>query len=309
VGAACTLTPPGREDDTVGFPIYGFDFKIQDEETKEFFDISGGERRGGLFIAGDSLSSGELDGVRYFGHTMINGKKYFCTNDLFQVNADGTLTCCGRMNQYFVNNDGVRFDAGLIENEVGKQNGVEECVILPAFDKNMNDTVPIMFIQLRKHDFPLQRIHQIFKEVFIEGDAFKKTNLPVQVVFVESMPYNQSGKVDRYKMDVGTKDGKRFLVQPFYRDGVLKDIAFVPALRNDFYHGSLPEELKERKEEDFEERMKNPKDLLNLPPFLTSVFRMDLSVNHNEKNNKKSIVGGLFEMKDQEKCPFAKLFP
>ena len=34
------------------------------------------------------------------------------------------MTCIGRSNQFFVNNAGVRFDAGLVENAISAQPGI-----------------------------------------------------------------------------------------------------------------------------------------------------------------------------------------
>ena len=50
---------------------------------------------------------------------------YFNTNDMVRVNGDGSMTCIGRSNQFFVNNAGVRFDAGLVQNAVTSQPGME----------------------------------------------------------------------------------------------------------------------------------------------------------------------------------------
>ena len=68
-----------------------------------------------MYINSPALSSGEIDGETFFELEDIDGKPYVCTYDQVQVNENGSLTFLGRMDRFYINNDGVRFDAGLVE--------------------------------------------------------------------------------------------------------------------------------------------------------------------------------------------------
>ena len=65
-----------------------------------------------------SVSCGRIDDNEIFELEEIDGEKYLNTYDVVTVGEDGALFYTGRMNKFFVNNQGVRFDAGLVESAV-----------------------------------------------------------------------------------------------------------------------------------------------------------------------------------------------
>ena len=38
------------------------------------------------------------------------------------------------MNKYFVNNEGVKFDAGLVETALSESPGIKKCALAPVYD-------------------------------------------------------------------------------------------------------------------------------------------------------------------------------
>ena len=99
-----------------------------------------------LFISSPTMSTGKLDDTVFFRLDEIDGELYFNSNDKVRVNEDGSMTCIGRSNQFFVNNEGVRFDAGLVENAVSSQPGIAACGLAPEFHKTLHDNVPILYV-------------------------------------------------------------------------------------------------------------------------------------------------------------------
>ena len=110
----------------------GIKIKLYDEDEKKFYDPGDGPRTGVMFMNTPSVSCGRIDDNVIFELEEIDGEKYLNTYDVVTVGEDGALFYTGRMNKFFVNNQGVRFDAGLVERAVSAQPGIESCGMVPA---------------------------------------------------------------------------------------------------------------------------------------------------------------------------------
>ena len=246
LGGACLLCPTNRDDDAIGFLLPGFKAKILVEDENRYYDISDGPRTGVLLLSSPTMSTGRLGDEVFFELESIDGEDYFNTHDLVRVNKDGSLTCIGRSNQYFVNNAGVRFDAGLIENAVTSQPGIAACGLTPEFNKMLHDNVPVLYVEMSdKSAGSLTVLRKALIRVFIEDGMLSDTNMPSQCVIVESMPLNSGGKVDGKKLASGTVTGSRFSVKPVRMDGKVVDILLVPAPEGEdsSMGAGIPEEL------------------------------------------------------------------
>jgi hypothetical protein len=165
-----------------------------------------------------------------------------------KVAEDGCMTCIGRSNNYFVNNAGVRFDAGLVETAVMKQPGIRFCGLAPEFHKVLHDNIPILYVEMKDQDGDrLGTLRDALVQVFIKDGLISDTNLPSQVVFVDSMPLNSNGKVDAKMLKSGAVTGTRYSIKPAHIDDVLVDIVFVPAAEGEFatVGAGVPKELEE----------------------------------------------------------------
>jgi hypothetical protein len=160
------------------------------------------------------------------------------------VNEDGSLTCIGRSNHFFVNNAGVRFDAGLIENAVTAQPGIAACGIVPEFHKILHDNVPVLYVETSKQD-DLGAARDALIQVFINDGKLADTNLPSQLVLVEKIPLNAGGKVDAKRLTAGSVEGKRYNVQAVKLNDRIADILLLPAPEGEaaMLGANLPEEL------------------------------------------------------------------
>ena len=246
MGGACLLCPTDRKDDAIGFLLPGFKAKILVEDENRYYDISEGPRTGVLLLSSPTMSTGKLGDEVFFTLERIDDEDYFNTHDLVRVNEDGSLACIGRSNQYFVNNAGVRFDAGLIENAVTAQPGIAACGLTPEFHKILHDNVPVLYVEMsEKGAGSLTVLRKALIQVFITDGKLEDTNLPSQCVIVESMPLNTGGKVDAKKLASGIVTGSRYSVKPVRIDGKVIDILLVPAPEGEdsSMGAGIPEEL------------------------------------------------------------------
>lgn len=245
LGGACIIAPSDRDDDAIGFPLPGFKVKIYSEDEKKYYDISDGPRTGVLCLSSPTMSSGRLDDTVFFELVKIDGEEYFNSNDLVRVNEDGSLTCIGRSNQFFVNNAGIRFDAGLIETAMTAQPGINACGIVPEFHKMIHDNVPILYVETTGGSDGLGVVRDALIQVFINDGKLADTNLPSQVVLVEKIPLNAGGKVDTKRLASGGVNGKRYNVSGVKLNDKFVDIMLIPAPKGEAatVGAGVPEEL------------------------------------------------------------------
>ena len=246
LGGACTIAPSTREDDSIGDLLPGYKAVIYVEEEDRYYDLSEGERTGVLLLSSPSMSSGRLGDTVFFQLEQMDGVEYFNTNDLVRVNADGSLTCIGRSNQFFVNNEGVRFDAGLVERAVSAQSGIEACGVVPELHKTLHDNIPVLYVQTEGSGAAaLTTLRKALIQVFIRDDVLTSTNMPGQCVLTERIPLNSGGKVDIRTLSSGSVTGERFSVKPVKQNGELKDIVLLPAAEGELatMGAGIPEEL------------------------------------------------------------------
>ncbi len=241
---ACIIAPSDRTDDAIGYPLPGFKVKIYSEDEKKFYDLSDGQHTGVLYISSPTMSTGRLDDNVFFELEKVDGEDYFNTHDLVRVNEDGSMTCIGRSNQFFVNNAGVRFDAGLVENAVTAQSGIAACGVVPEFHKILHDNVPTLYVETNGASDP-GVVRKALIQVFIKDGKLADTNLPSMVVLVDSIPRNSGGKVDTKRLSSGTVEGKRFNVKHVKLNDQIEDILLLPAPEGESAttSGGLPEEL------------------------------------------------------------------
>ena len=243
-GGAIIVSPAERDDDTIGYPLPGVDVLIRDEDDDAYHELSEGPRRGVLYVSTLSVSSGRIDDVEYFPLEEIDGKRWLNTYDLVDVNEDGSLTYVGRMNKFFVNNEGVRFDAGLVETAVSKQPGIVTAGLAGEYDKLIHDTIPVLYVTCNVAGAKaVKTLRDALVAVFVTEDNIATTNLPGQCVICEDIPRTVTGKVDVHQIMAGTVQGDRYQVTPVRADGKLADVLLFPAKDSPGAWSGLPEEL------------------------------------------------------------------
>ena len=247
LGGACSVCPSDRMDDSIGFLLPGYKAKIWSEEEEKYYNISDGPRTGVLCISAPTMSSGKLDDTVIFELEKIDGEDYFNSNDLMRVNEDGSLTCIGRSNKLFVNNAGIRFDVGLVENAVAAQPGIAACGIAPEFHKILHDNVPVLYVETSSGADGLSTLRKALMQVFITDGKLADTNLPSQCVLTDHIPLNSGGKVDSRRLASGSVEGERYNVKHISLNGKINDIVLLPVPKEESggLSGGIPEELED----------------------------------------------------------------
>jgi len=243
-GGACMLSSPDREDDGIGRPFMGIKIKLYDEEKEVFLDPADGPATGVMYMCSPAVSCGRIDDKVFFELEEIDGEKYLNTYDLVRTGEDGEFYYCGRMNKFFVNNSNVRFDAGLVERAVSAQPRIESCGLVPGYDKRLRDTVPVLYVKPVMQAADAQKaVTDALKGAFITEGAIRDTNLPMECIITDEIPYNASGKVDIHQIATGKVDGYRFRVIPVREDGSLTDIKLSVYSNTFTDERGLPDEL------------------------------------------------------------------
>ena len=247
IGGAALLTDKNTEDDCLGKPLSGVKVKILDEENNTFYDPEDGARMGVLCLSSKSLSSGQLNDMKLFDLIDIDGEKYLNTYDLVDINENGDMRVIGRMNKFFVNNDGVRFDAGLVETAISGEPGIEDCGLVPEYTKLIHDTIPVLYVKtLEKGRKGRTIVKNALYNVFVKNGRIVDSNLPTRAVIVEDLPYTPTGKVDVHRILKEKYTGDAFRIDPVKRHGKLVDVILREYDREKApLPGGVPDELTE----------------------------------------------------------------
>ena len=229
-GGACIIPDPRMDTaDTIGKPLPGVEVRIYDDDDGKFYTLDEGPRTGGLYISSDSISSGRIGDKVFFEREEIDGRPYICTFDLVSTPGDGTLTYAGRMNRFFANNEGINFNAGIIEAAVSKQEGIEACAVVPKYDKKIYDTIPVLYVQAQGTGARAKRtVRNALLETFGDLKQFDPDQLPKECVITDKIPFNATGKVDVNLITKGYVHGKVYTVESICRDGRLKAVELGP---------------------------------------------------------------------------------
>ena len=224
-GSAGLLADDTCDDDAMGYPVPKEDFRILDEADGLFYSMDDGVRTGVLYITSNTMACNTLDGETLFELTEIDGRPFLCTNDMVRLNENGSLSYAGRSDKFFVNNEGVRFESGLVETQLNAHSQINKCVIVPILEKRIHDTVPLLYVIPEQKGYGAEiRIQQALKDVFINNPVLEGSVLPMQFVIVDSIPHNVNGKIDVYKITRERLKGSAYNIKPIYIDGKLTDI-------------------------------------------------------------------------------------
>ena len=199
---------------------------IRDENDEQFYTASDGVRTGVLYMRAEAMTGNELDGEKLFEYTEVNGENYICSNDMVRVNEDGSISYVGRMDKYFVNNDGRKFDSGIVDVQMLAHPAVDRCAVVPVLEKRIHDTVPVLYVvPKQKGDNAAESIRRAFVDVYIKEKKIAADNLPVQFMIVDDIPLNTNGKLDIYRITRERLQGSAYNIVPVRDDsGSLIDI-------------------------------------------------------------------------------------
>ena len=224
-GGKPIFAPKGNDKDILGFEDDPESVRIKDENDGKFYRIADGPRTGIRFKLSDTRCGNELDGEVLFEYTEIDGKPFLCTNDLVRVNEDGSLSFAGRADKYFVNNEGKKFDSGVVDHFMAAHPAVDRCAVVPVMEKRIHDTVPVLYVvPAEKGPGAAEAVRGAFVDVYVKEQKIAGDNLPTQFMLVEDIPLNSGGKLDIFRITRERIGGDAYDLIPVFTDGVLTDI-------------------------------------------------------------------------------------
>ncbi len=180
------LNPPMGVDKlgSIGLPGPGFVFSIRDDQGHE---LPAGQE-GRLWVRSPTQSPGYWNDPKASAEVVRDG--WFDTGDVMKVDADGYLWFCGRQKQIIVH-DGSNISPQEVEDALLGHPAVESAGVVGVHDLMHGETVRA-FVELKPEakrptageliQFARQRV------------GYKA---PEEVIILDAMPLNPTGKVDR----------------------------------------------------------------------------------------------------------------
>jgi long-chain acyl-CoA synthetase len=180
------LNPPIGVDKlgSIGLPSPGFVFSIRDAEGRE---VPPGEE-GRLWVKAPSRSPGYWNDPTASAEVVSDG--WFDTGDVMKVDEDGYVWFCGRQKQIIVH-DGSNISPQEVEDALLGHPTVESAGVVAVHDVMHGENVRA-YVEL-KPGVPAPKAGELIQ--FAKARVGYKA--PEEVVFLDKMPLNPTGKVDR----------------------------------------------------------------------------------------------------------------
>ena len=230
VGGAACLSTADPEDESIGYLLPGFDFRLYDEDKGKYLSLKDAPCEGMLYLTSPSCPNPMMDGKQILEITMLNRKPFVCTNDIVRVEADGKINFLGRCSRYFINDSNRKFEAGRLETEIARQNGIESCCVVPVYIKTIHDNIPMLCVKTLPDDKPdLCIVNDVLRKVFVADKILSAENLPLRVMIVDEMPRNANGKIDLFRIGKGEISGDVYDLKALRIGERLIDIRLSPA--------------------------------------------------------------------------------
>jgi long-chain acyl-CoA synthetase len=188
IGIAANNPPYGLDKiGSVGLPNPGFVFSIRGEEGKAVHD----GKEGRVFVRAPSHTVGYWNDPEATSEVFREG--WFDTGDIMKADADGYLWFCGRKKQIIVH-DGSNISPQEVEDALLEHPSVEAAGVVGIHDAVHGENVRA-YVEL-KRGAPGATAGELI--AFARGRVGYKA--PEDIVFLDEMPLNPTGKVDRAKL-------------------------------------------------------------------------------------------------------------
>ncbi len=187
IGIAANNPPSGRDKlGSIGLPNPGFVFSIRTDDGAEA--SAGAEGR--VFISAPSAFLGYWHDETATQEVFRDG--WLDTGDVMRADADGYIWFCGRKKQIIVH-DGSNISPQEVEDALLQHPAVEAVGVVGVRDLLHGETVRA-FVELKQDAAPAEPQELI---VFARARARVGYKAPEDVVILDRMPLNPTGKVDR----------------------------------------------------------------------------------------------------------------
>lgn len=180
--------------------------KVLDSQ-EVFLDLSSGEGvdgSGEICIKGPSLMMGYLDegtyGMPFLPSSILH------TGDIGRFDSEGYLYITGRLKEVIIRG-GENLSPNLIEEVIGAIDGVRAVCVVGKKDLDLGE-VPIAFIVKKKNFSGDGLTNEILDSKILEKLTY--IHKPAEYLFINNLPENSVGKIDRKSLKKMLEDGKEF---------------------------------------------------------------------------------------------------
>jgi acyl-CoA synthetase (AMP-forming)/AMP-acid ligase II len=179
---------PEQVATSVGFLAPGLEARIVDPDSGD--DLSEGEV-GELWIRGPSVMKGYYRNERLTRQTLIEGG-WLRTGDLMLRDAEGRLSFVSRLGDMFTVG-GFNVYPAEVERVLASHPEIEQAAVVAVADERLG-SVPVAFVRRRWEGLqPLAVIDHCQRHL-------RNYMVPHCVFFMQSLPLNRAGKVDKRKL-------------------------------------------------------------------------------------------------------------
>jgi long-chain acyl-CoA synthetase len=185
IGIAANNPPSGLDKlGSIGLPNPGFAFSIRDDAGNEI----DGDGAGRVWVSTPSLASGYWNDPK--STEEVKSGRWFDTGDVMRADDDGYLWFCGRKKQIIVH-DGSNICPQEVEAALLEHPAVATAAVVGVHDLMHGENVRA-YIELKREAPP-----PTTAELIQFARARVGYKAPEEIVFVEAMPLNPTGKIDR----------------------------------------------------------------------------------------------------------------
>jgi malonyl-CoA/methylmalonyl-CoA synthetase len=184
-----------RRAGTVGFPLPGVALRIADPETGE--DLPQGET-GVIVIKGPNVFKGYWRNPEKTAAEFLSDG-FFITGDLGTIDADGYVHIIGRAKDLIITG-GFNVYPKEVETGIDALPGVIECAVVGLPHEDLGEAVAAVVVPA-----PGARLDEKSVQAALAANL-AKFKLPKRVIFVEDLPRNAMGKVQKNLLRETYKD-------------------------------------------------------------------------------------------------------
>lgn len=183
------LNPPKGADKlgSIGVPSPGFEFSIRNDDWNEL----PADEQGRLWVRTPTQSAGYWNDEKASAEVIRDG--WFDTGDEMKVDGDGYNWFCGRRKQIIVH-DGSNISPQEVEEALLEHPAVELAGVVGVIDEAHGESVRA-YVEIKK-DAETPKTGELIQ--FAKARVGYKA--PEEIIIIEKMPLNPTGKVDRTRL-------------------------------------------------------------------------------------------------------------
>jgi len=184
------------ESPSVGKAHSRMRFYIVNDDRSKIINKS--EERGEIVMIGESVTQGYLkdDLLTSQSYGVINGERCFYTNDIGYINSEGSLFIIGRKGTT-IKLSGYRVDLSEIEFIATNYDKIQYAISFVNKVDKSNDEL-CLAVELKNNNETIDLFD--FKKYLRE--SLPHYMVPKKIFFLEEMPKNSNGKIDRNKINI-----------------------------------------------------------------------------------------------------------